>query len=567
MVTSGKTPSKVASRALIVLGMHRSGTSAYARFINLLGAKLPSRLIEPNFANESGFWEPQEGAELNDWFLDQIGSKWNDTSTIPLEAFESDAAHIVVSKIEDFLAREFTGAATFVLKDPRNTRLAPLWIRALKSFGAEPTFIVPIRNPVEVARSLVARDGMSEGQALLLWLRCTLDAERGSRNFRRSFVRYDSLLTNWKDVANKIAKDCGFTWPIRLAQAKSDIDAFLDPNRRHQRASDDGISDLPEWYQLAYRDLLAATEGQPVDSEALDALSAQLDRADSVYAPYIWHLNSVQARLSQSLEHSAAKLHELDQASAALHDREGRLQQLQQEYELLRGGLDTAHGRIDEISRERDSAVSAHSTLEADHTALRGHYDGLHKQAAGLVHDLNRTKQEASDRDALQAHASQALEKRVEYLTDQLAASEAALEAVRRSEQAAMARATQAAEALAEFKGLPAQTTSQDGVVQTLRTENEALEKRLAQFGSDAIRLETILREAEVDIQYTAGRLRESQKRVQEQERQLAHLEQNSHQLQLVLRSRSWFLTKPFRVLTRLAGRVRRRLALTRSSN
>lgn len=566
MVTSSKTPSKVASRALVVLGMHRSGTSAYARFINLLGAKLPSRLIEPNFANESGFWEPQEGAELNDWFLDQIGSKWNDTSTIPPEAFESDAAHLAVSKIEDFLAREFTGVPTFVLKDPRNTRLAPLWIRALKSFGAEPTFIIPIRNPIEVAQSLVARDGMSEGQALLLWLRCTLDAERGSRNFRRSFVRYDSLLANWKDVANKIAKDCGFTWPVRLAQAKSDIDAFLDPNRRRQRASDDGISDLPEWYQLAYRDLLAATEGQPVDSEALDALSAQIDRADSVYAPYIWHLNSVQARLSQSLEHSAAKLHELDQATSALNDRESRLHQLQQEYELLRGGLDTAHGRIDEITSERDSVVAARSTLEADHAALRERYDGLHKQAAGLVHDLNKTMQEASDREALQARAVHALENRVEDLTDQLAASENTLEAVRRSEQAAMTRAAQATEALAALKGLPAQNTNQEGVIQALRAENGALEKRLAQFGSDAIRLEAILREAEVDIHYTAGRLRESQKRVQEQERQLAQLERDSHQLRLVLRSRSWFLTKPFRVLARLAGHVRRRLALIASS-
>ena len=42
-------------RAVVVLGMHRSGTSALTRVVSLLGADLPSRLIPANVANEAGF--------------------------------------------------------------------------------------------------------------------------------------------------------------------------------------------------------------------------------------------------------------------------------------------------------------------------------------------------------------------------------------------------------------------------------------------------------------------------------------------------------------------------------
>ena len=46
-------------RALVVLGMHRSGTSAAARVFSLLGAGLPENLLPPQEGNNaSGFWEP-----------------------------------------------------------------------------------------------------------------------------------------------------------------------------------------------------------------------------------------------------------------------------------------------------------------------------------------------------------------------------------------------------------------------------------------------------------------------------------------------------------------------------
>ena len=52
--------------AIMVLGMHRSGTSALTRILNLLGADLPEDLIKANAYNKSGYWEPSAVVALND---------------------------------------------------------------------------------------------------------------------------------------------------------------------------------------------------------------------------------------------------------------------------------------------------------------------------------------------------------------------------------------------------------------------------------------------------------------------------------------------------------------------
>ena len=68
---------------LLVVGMHRSGTSAVAKTINLLGAELPSHLMPAHAEfNAAGYWESQEVADLNDQILMAAGSCWDDVLPI-----------------------------------------------------------------------------------------------------------------------------------------------------------------------------------------------------------------------------------------------------------------------------------------------------------------------------------------------------------------------------------------------------------------------------------------------------------------------------------------------------
>src|SRR5687768_17060793 len=65
-------------RAFVVVGMHRSGTSAMTRTLTLLGASLPQGIMSAHEDNPTGFWEPQSVADLNDEILQALDSEWDD---------------------------------------------------------------------------------------------------------------------------------------------------------------------------------------------------------------------------------------------------------------------------------------------------------------------------------------------------------------------------------------------------------------------------------------------------------------------------------------------------------
>ena len=60
-------------RAVLVLGMHRSGTSALTRIINLMGFSAPKTLMAATEANEAGFWESEVFMDLDERILKACG--------------------------------------------------------------------------------------------------------------------------------------------------------------------------------------------------------------------------------------------------------------------------------------------------------------------------------------------------------------------------------------------------------------------------------------------------------------------------------------------------------------
>ena len=58
-------------QAVLILGMHRSGTSAIAGVSHLLGAAAPATMMEPAADNPTGFWESETIAGLTKryWML------------------------------------------------------------------------------------------------------------------------------------------------------------------------------------------------------------------------------------------------------------------------------------------------------------------------------------------------------------------------------------------------------------------------------------------------------------------------------------------------------------------
>jgi len=241
--------------AVIVLGMHRSGTSAVTRVLNLLGCELPRTLRPANNFNEPGHWESSIICELNDEIFESAGTIWHDLQQLNPGWFHSPKAAEFREKALSVLAEEFGTSRLFVLKDPRMCRLLPFWAEVLRDAGVKPSILLPVRNPLEVAASLKKRNGFDPSYGHLLWLRYILDAEIASRGLPRFFTSYDRLMSDWNHMAINSQKSLGLAWPRYSSRVTTEIDSFLSSQYRHHNESPDRVLNnrtLPLWLRRCY---------------------------------------------------------------------------------------------------------------------------------------------------------------------------------------------------------------------------------------------------------------------------------------------------------------------------
>lgn len=227
-------PEAQAARAVVVLGA-RSGTSATAAVLGLLGCALPARLMPANNANVKGYFEPEDIAAEHDSLLRSIGSVWSDWRAIPAAWFASPAARDFRDRLAALYRANYADAALAVLKEPRMCRLLPLWDEIFQLLRVDPAFCFVDRAPLEVAQSLQARDGSSLRQGLFYYIRNHLDAEFATRGRSRVVLRYDDLLADWRGAIERVDAGLNLGFVPSSAQYAS-VQAFLDRGLRHQHA-------------------------------------------------------------------------------------------------------------------------------------------------------------------------------------------------------------------------------------------------------------------------------------------------------------------------------------------
>jgi glycosyltransferase involved in cell wall biosynthesis/SAM-dependent methyltransferase len=316
--TGAEHPRAEQAHAVLVAGMHRTGTSALTRVLSLRGIDLPRHMF-PGIPqdNERGFWESIPLNEADDQFLRSIGSAWDDVSQIAPSVLASDRADAFADKLVEILSAEYGESPLFVVKDPRLCRLVPVWLAALERFGARPSFVITTRNPLEVAGSLRARNDFSTTKSCLLWLRYLLDAEHDSRGFPRVFVSYERLLDDWVATTDHVARELHLSLPSPDHATTRQVEQFLSPALRHHSIDYSELStrsDVLEWVKQAFEAVSgAATEEREVDSKVLDEIRVELDSADLAYGPL---LTQAQAALAEREEVLDRTTRQLTQANA-----------------------------------------------------------------------------------------------------------------------------------------------------------------------------------------------------------------------------------------------------------
>lgn len=220
---------------VLVLGMHRSGTSALTRCLNLVGMDLGSHLLSPEKMNAKGFWEHADAVSINDELLDAFGLLWHALDPLPDEWLTSEAADAARAKIRMIVKRDFDGVPLWGLKDPRMCRLAPLWIEVLQEMGIEVVSVFMVRSPLEVAESLHRSHRLSVPHGVMLWAQHLAESVFAAHSISRVMVDYEQLLSEPIEVVSKIGRELGLAWPILPAERREAIHAFLDVGLRTHR--------------------------------------------------------------------------------------------------------------------------------------------------------------------------------------------------------------------------------------------------------------------------------------------------------------------------------------------
>jgi hypothetical protein len=400
---------------VIVAGMHRSGSSALTRVINLLGADVAKQLLPDAADNSRGFWEPSWAVDIHEQLLHALGSSFDDPLPLIENWMQTTAAHLALRRLGTEIENDFAESDLFVIKDPRVSRLLPLWLKLLDDLLIDPIVVIPVRNPLEIAASLKKRNELSLAKSLLMYLRSSLETEFSSRGRPRVFARYDQLLDDWTPFANKLRSLVGDRMPGVRAETAIGISDFLSADLRRNRSSYEQLTsavDLSATVLEVFNRMVKAADTNQEQGlhEAFDRLRRGLADATQLFQGLVLtekdrqSIADVQKEQEIKITALTNEISEFKRAVASANDKAVVL-----EAKLAARCLATARLH-DELSASREQVLQLDSTLgvraeEIDRlnqelAALRGQIVNVNSQleaelarAAELESELKATRE------------------------------------------------------------------------------------------------------------------------------------------------------------------------------
>ena len=520
----------VRSVGVLVAGMHRSGTSAVTRVLASLGCDLPNTLMEADSNNAMGYWESTEIADLNDAILVSAGSSWDDWEAFNPQWHASPIAEDFHERARAVLTSEFGDSRLFVLKDPRICRLLQFWKEALDRIGAVTVVALPVRNPLEVAASLRARDAIDPSIGVLIWLRNVLDAEASSRGLPRAFTRYEDVLDNWKGLAIRLGSELEVTWPRRSTVADLEIESFIASSIRHHIHDDARVHDDPMvsvWVKTAFEILNRWARGnvRRTDPGTLDSISLAFN--DS--APNFGRPVAVGRQAVQRNREYEAQIDALDRTALSL--------------EQAVGSRDRQIADLDRAVRERDQRVADRDSQLASVSQLLSERDGQvadrDSQLASVSQLLSERDGQVADRDSQLASVSQLLSERDRQVADRDSQLASVGQLLRERNTQIAKRNTQIAERDTQIAERDTQIAERDTQIAERDTQIAERDTQIAERDTQIAERDTQIAERDTQIAERDARIESLDRAIVERDTQI----------EAIYGSTSWRITRPLRFL------------------
>lgn len=490
-----------------MLGMHRSGTSALTRGLEVLGVDLGRNLKEAVAGdNDKGFFEDWGLSTINDELLALKGGRWDSLSIEALDQSDAEAVAGLKLRAIHEIERAFGHSSYFAFKDPRTCRTLPFWKDVLARMNLKPVYVIAFRNPMSVADSLQSRDGFARRRSYHLWLLHTLAAVRGTEGERRIFVDYDALLGDAETVLARIAETIDDPRVVIGAQALQVYRReFLEEGLRrhfhhpaHLELDPAASPFVGEVYALLRRE---AENGVLPEEVSREAWAPML----SAFASFGPHLDYIEA-LDRDLR---AGRFELETRNGEVKHLREVIDSLNHERSIERNALEA---RADALRRELEaaSATMAHTAAALAEAKLtqeseRAAHDAALAEARRQFEDHISAREQhwaalTAEAQAQNAELADALARERAEFEEAHAALRAAYEQTLAQERAALEEAAAAArvaheQILAEVQAAFEQTLAEErashqhaigAVAEAAAHERAAYEQRLHELAEEA---------------------------------------------------------------------------------
>jgi O-antigen biosynthesis protein len=337
------------SHVIIVLGMHRGGTSAIARGLKAIGVSLGDNLRSGNANNPTGFWEDVDCLAMNEELLRHFHSgshlalacRFSELDPT-LRALREKALQLVRRK-----KMECTGPWGF--KDPRTSRFLPFWRQSVEACGFATVCVIAVRNPLSVALSLQERDGIPVEKSCFLWLQHMVPAVLESAGAYRVVVDYDLLMDEPLLQLQRMSSILGETFSTTNGSSAAEYQEFLERKLRHTKfsLSDVALDDrIPEDVGTVYDLLLRAAKDEidlcaPDVVQTFNAVKSRLQKFAPAFA-YADALEEDRTRVYRNLVEHERQTEFLNQTLQERRDEVASLSHSLRELELALSVMETS---------------------------------------------------------------------------------------------------------------------------------------------------------------------------------------------------------------------------------
>ncbi len=413
-------------------------------------------IMGPAEFNQMGHFENRLFQEINDKLLAHFGGSWNDVPDFPENWVYQPQMRPLIEEAKEAV-KTVHDQPIWGWKDPRTSLLIPFW----KSIVPELNFIICVRSPLEVAKSLARRDRIPENAGAQLWSQYTTAAITDTNRDSRVFVFYEDFFSTPETELKKLTGFCGLKLPKNQKPIRSLISNQL---RNHANSTHDLLNsdEINQEHKLLYFGLRSFANEAFIEPNPAGSTSKNIESFLQLFSNYHAEhpLNLLEQKIIDkdlSIQELEGSLHRYQQALIQKEKIVTELQLLRPEnndIEALRNDVQAKTNQINHLN----SVISEHKSVIA-HRDER--VSALLTQQGALQNEINHLNQ------ALQQKTAQIEAKQSELVNLQASTSEL---------EHAISKRNSAMELVDEkAQDLLGQISQRDASIQTLTTKNEGL--------------------------------------------------------------------------------------------